>query len=191
VPKVRVLPAEFEAITMFKARVLGVSDEWIEKTETTASHHQLLMVKRAFGTGPDALVEGDVLVTLNGKIITKPAELDVTHWHDTLDAVVFRGGEELSLRPETVAGEDMETDHVVRLCGATLQCPHAGVRQKIKDLPSEVYVNSRSYGAPSYQYGLDVTNFITHVNDIPTPSLDALLSVVAEVPDNTCEYPLK
>lgn len=43
----------------------------------------------------------------------------------------------------------------------------------------------QSRGSPSYQYGLAPTNFITAVNGVPTPNLDAFVKEVSEIPDNT------
>lgn len=40
-------------------------------------------------------------------------------------------------------------------------------------------------GSPAYAYGLAPTNFITHVNGVPTPDLDSFLTESAKIPDNT------
>ncbi len=40
-------------------------------------------------------------------------------------------------------------------------------------------------GSPAYAYGLAPTNFITHVNGIPTPDVDVFLAEVKKIPDNT------
>ncbi|KAH5982449.1 hypothetical protein HBI07_252780 [Parastagonospora nodorum] len=70
--------------------------------------------------------------------------------------------------------EDLETDRIVQFCGATLQRPHRAVRQQIKKAPSEVYV---AIIAP----GLPADHFITHINDIPTPDLPAMLTEIRKI----------
>jgi S1-C subfamily serine protease len=194
-PKLRMLSVEFRAIQMSQARLMGVSEEWIQQVSVAnTAHHQLFLVtKRTFERGEQegggcALLEGDVLLSLNGKIITKISDLDVMYSHDELDAVVVRDCQELSLKLPTVAAHDVETTHAVSFCGAIFHAPHHAVRQQISKLFSEVYVSARTRGSPSYQYGLAPTNFITHVNGKPTPDLKAFLAEVIKIPDNTCRF---
>lgn len=189
-PKLRLLSVEFRSIQMSQASVMGVSDEWIKKvTQANRSHHQLFMVsKRTFerGSQPVSLLEGDIILTLNGKICTTITDFDVMYSNTVLDAVIVRENEEIHLELPTVPAEDMETDHAVSFCGAILHRPHQAVRQQISKLHSEVYVSSRIRGSPAYQYGVAPTNFITHVNGEPTPDLDSFIAATRKIPDNTC-----
>ncbi|KAK3996179.1 trypsin-like cysteine/serine peptidase domain-containing protein [Cladorrhinum sp. PSN332] len=191
VPKLRMLSVEFRAIQMSQARLMGVSEEWIQKVSVVnTAHHQLFMVtKRTFEreeTGKDAaLLEGDILLTLEDKMITRISDLDVMYSRDYLDAKIVRGCKELSLRLDTVKADDVETDRAISFCGAILHRPHHAVRQQISKLFSEVYVSARTRGSPAYQYGLAPTNFITHVNGKPTPDMQSFLEEVVKIPDNT------
>ncbi|KAH7275321.1 trypsin-like cysteine/serine peptidase domain-containing protein [Fusarium solani] len=188
-PQLRVLSVEFRSIQMSQASVMGVSNEWIKKvTQANRSHHQLFMVsKRAFErvNHPVSLLEGDIVLTLNGKMCTTISDFDVMYSHEVLDAVIVRECEEMNLQLPTVAADDVETDHAVSFCGAILHRPHQAVRQQISKLHSEVYVSSRIRGSPAYQYGLAPTNFITHVNGTSTPDLDSFIAATREIPDNT------
>ncbi|KAK7956795.1 nuclear serine protease 2 [Apiospora aurea] len=189
VPKLRILSMEFRAIHMAQARVMGVSEDWLHKVSEANEHtHQLFMVsKRTFerGNKPQVLLEGDIILTLNGNMITRVSELDVMYSHDILDAVIVRKSKELHLQVPTVTTDDVETDHAVSFCGAILHAPHHAVRQQISKLHSEVYVSARTRGSPAYQYGLAPTNFITHINNKPTPDLQSFLEAVVKIPDNT------
>lgn len=189
-PKLRMLSVEFTTIQMSQARVMGVSEEWIHKVaEDNLSRHQLFMVrKRTFERDSDsgALLEGDIILSLNGKIITRVNELDVMYDHEVLDAVVVRDCKEMRIKLHTVSADDLETDRAISFCGAILHRPHHAVRQQISQLHSEVYVAARTRGSPSYQYNLAPTNFVTHVNGKPTPNLESFLKVVINIPDNTC-----
>ncbi|KAI0867861.1 Pro-apoptotic serine protease NMA111 [Hypoxylon argillaceum] len=188
-PKLRMLPMEFRAIAMSQARIMDVSDEWIQKVSEANKHtHHLFMVsKRTFerGNHQSVLLEGDIILTLNGKVITRVSELDIMYSHEVLDAVIMRGREELHLQVPTASADDIETEHAISFCGAILHVPHLAVRQQISKLHSEVYVSARSRGSPAYQYGLAPTNFITHVNGKPTPDLKTFLATVVKIPDNT------
>ncbi|KAK4159782.1 trypsin-like cysteine/serine peptidase domain-containing protein [Cladorrhinum sp. PSN259] len=191
VPKLRMLSVEFRAIQMVQAGVMGVSDEWVKKvSEANTSHHQLFMVtKRTFERGKsdtsEGLLEGDILLTLEGKVITKISDLDIMYSRDHLDAVLVRNCKETKLRLATVQADDVETDRAISFCGAILHRPHHAVRQQISKLHSEVYVSARTRGSPAYQYGLAPTNFITHVNGKPTPDMESFLGEVVKIPDNT------
>ncbi|KAK0629665.1 trypsin-like cysteine/serine peptidase domain-containing protein [Bombardia bombarda] len=191
VPNLRMLSVEFRAIQMSQARLMGVSEEWIHKVSlANTAHHQLFMVtKRTFERKEQdaacALLEGDILLTLNDQMITRISELDIMYSHDALDAVIVRDCEELKLNVPTVAADDVETDRAISFCGAILHRPHHAVRQQISKLFSEVYVSARTRGSPAYQYGLAPTNFITHVNGKPTPDLESFLAAVVKIPDNT------
>ncbi len=191
-PKLRILNIETNTIQMSQVRIMGVSEEWIVKVaETNTTRHQLFMVRKvdcASSADKDssaAFKEGDVILTLNGKLITRVSELDIMYNHDYLDALVVRNGKELRLRVATIPTEDLDTDRAVIFCGALLHRPHHAVRQQISKLHSEVYVSARTRGSPSYQYGLAPTNFITAVNDSPTPTLSEFLTAVNAIPDNT------
>lgn len=192
-PQLRMLSVEFRAIQMSQARLMGVSEDWIHKVSlANTAHHQLFMVtKRTFERNAEegaALLEGDIVLSLNRNIMTKISDLDVMYSHETLDAVIVRDCQEMSLRLSTVAADDVETDRAVSFCGAIFHAPHHAVRQQISKLFSEVYVSARTRGSPSSQYGLAPTNFITHVNGKPTPDLESFLQAVIKIPDNTCEF---
>ncbi|KAI1265602.1 Pro-apoptotic serine protease NMA111 [Xylariaceae sp. FL1019] len=189
IPKLRMLSMEFRPIAMSQARIMGVSEDWIHKVAEANkhSHHLFMVSKRTFerGSHPSVLLEGDIILTLNGNMITRVSELDVMYSQEILDAVIVRESEEIQLRVPTVSADDVETDQAISFCGAILHVPHLAVRQQISKLHSEVYVSARSRGSPAYQYGLAPTNFVTHVNGKPTPDLKAFLEAVVKIPDNT------
>ncbi|KAI1168302.1 Pro-apoptotic serine protease NMA111 [Nemania serpens] len=189
VPKLRMLSMEFRAIAMSQARIMGVSEDWIQQVSEANkhSHHLFMVSKRTFerGNHPSVLLEGDVILTLNGKIITRVSELDLMYHHEVLDAVIVRESQEMQLTVPTVSADDVETHEAISFCGAILHVPHLAVRQQISKLHSEVYVSARSRGSPAYQYGLAPTNFITHINGDPTPDLKTFLEAVVKIPDNT------
>ena len=190
-PSLRILNVETNTISMSQSRIMGVADHWISKVaESNPSRHQLFMVRKIdcappSGKDSQSLNEGDIILTLNGQIITRVSELDIMYENEYLDALVIRGGKEITLKVATIPTEDLETDRAVIFCGAVLHRPHHAVRQQISKLHSEVYVSARSRGSPSYQYGLAPTNFITGVNDSSTPNLTKLLEVVNAIPNNT------
>lgn len=148
-PKLRILDMETYVIQMSQARIMGVSEEWIEKVAiANPSRHELFMVRKvdcASPLSPDIrpLEEGDVILTLNGKLITRVSEFDIMYDQETLDALIVRNGKEVKIKIRTVPTADLETDRALIFCGAVLQKPHHAVRQQISKLHSEVYVSAR------------------------------------------------
>lgn len=149
VPKLRILNMETYLIQMSQARIMGVSEEWIDKvTKTNPSRHELFMVRKIDCASPlvresSPLEEGDIILSLNGKMITRALEFDMMYDQEDLDALIVRRGEEMRLKVKTVPTEDLETDRALIFCGAVLQKPHHAVRQQISKLHSEVYVSAR------------------------------------------------
>lgn len=154
IPRLRILDMETYVIQMSQARVMGVSEEWIEKVaKANHARHELFMVRKVdcaspLSTDVRPLEEGDIILTLNDKLITRVSEFDMMYDQETLDALIVRNGEEKRLRIKTVPTEDLETDRALIFCGAVLQKPHHGVRQQISKLHSEVYVSARV--SPTY-----------------------------------------
>ncbi|PVH90899.1 nuclear serine protease HtrA2/Nma111 [Periconia macrospinosa] len=184
-PELRMLNVGFRAVQMSEARVMGVSEEWIDQVEENDSElRQLLMVQKVDSDHRD-LNEGDILLTLNDELMTSASRLDVMYNNLYLDAVIFRERKEARFTVPTIPTRALETDRLVKFCGAILQQPHQAVRQQISRTPSNVYISSRAKGSPFKQYGIEPTNFITHVNDAPTPNLDTFLEEVQKISDNT------
>lgn len=212
IPKLRILNMESYVIQMSQARIMGVSEEWIERVAAAnPSRHQLFMIRKvdtpppSFTHETNTLREADVILTLNDKLITRVSELDIMYENEVLDALIVRNGQEMRVKVSTVPTEDLETDRAVFFCGAVLQKPHHAVRQQISKLHSEIYISARvcspflllislpcyksnilqSRGSPAYQYGLSPTNFITAVNGVQTRDLDAFVHEVKKIPNNT------
>ncbi|KAF2402617.1 Pro-apoptotic serine protease NMA111 [Trichodelitschia bisporula] len=186
IPELRILPCEIHTIHMDQARIMGVPDEWICRVENEdPERHQLFMVRKLDCDGDPGLQETDIILTLNGQLVTRVSDLDVQYNNAELQAVIIRHCMLMTTTVRTVPTDDLETRRAVLFCGAVLHRPHHAVRQQISKLHSDVYISGRMRGSPAYMYGLAPTNFITHVNGQYTPDLDAFLKEVLKIPDNT------
>ena len=185
-PPLRILDVELRTILISNARDMGVTEEWIERVEREyPGRHQLFMVHKVTSGHSDGLQESDIILSLNGKLVTRILELDIQYTNELLDAVVVRHGKQISIKVPTIPTTGLETSRALLFCGAILQRPHLGVRQQISKIPSEIYISGQMGGSPAYAYNLTPTNFITHVNSILTEDLDAFLREVKKIPDNT------
>ncbi|TKA73987.1 Pro-apoptotic serine protease [Friedmanniomyces simplex] len=185
-PDLRILNLETQTVQMSQCRIMGVSEEWIERVEREdPERHQLFMVRKVDAGNTGGLQEGDIVLTLNDRLITRVSHLDVMYTHVTLRAAVVRKQQQMELDIPTVPTSELETDRVVVFCGAVLHRPHHAVRQQISKVHSDIYVSARMGGSPAYMYGLAPTNFILAVNAVPTPDIESFLREVNKVPDNT------
>lgn len=185
-PNLRIMSIETQTIQMSQARIMGVDDSWIERIgRENPERHQLFMVRKIDSGYSGGLIESDIILTLNGKLITRVDDLNVQYDHEVLEAVIVRKKQEVTVNVPTVPTTDLETKRAVIFCGAVLHRPHHAVRQQISKIHSDVYISGRVRGSPAYAYGLSPTNFITHVNGKSTPDLDAFLEEAKKIPDNT------
>lgn len=191
----RILDVELAIFTKEEASSVGVEDGWLQKMESEyPERHQFLHVLRTSAGHGCGLKDGDVLLTLNEKLVSSPADLDVTHQHTALEAVVVRDKKAQTIRVSTIRPDQLQTDHIVTFFGASLQVPHQAVQQRVSTLPSSVYISSRKRGYPAESCGvshpsplaiftrsdrsrkLRIDHFITHVRGVPTPDLSAFLA---------------
>ena len=184
-PDLRILDLEMQTVQMAQCRIMGVSESWIERVEREdPERHQLFMVRKVDAGNVGGLLEGDIILTLNDRLISRVSDLDVMYSNPTLSATIVRKQQEMTLNVPTVPTSELETDRVVVCCGAVLQAPHHAVRQQISKVHSNIYVSARMGGSPAYMYGLAPTNFIMAVNAVPTPDLKTFLAEVNKIPDN-------
>lgn len=185
-PDLRILNLETQTIQMSQARIMGISESWIERIEREdPERHQLFMVRKVDAGEATGLREGDIILTLNDRLITRVSDMDIMYTHSSLNATIVRKQEQMQLEIPTVPTEALETDHILTFCGAVLHRPHHAVRQQISKVHSDIYVSARFRGSPAYAYGLAPTNFILAVNAVPTPTLKLFLAQVNKIPDNT------
>lgn len=185
-PQLRILNMETHIIQMSEARIRGVSQDWIERIETEdPERHQIFMVRKVDANHTGGLKDGDIILTLNGRLVTRTTDFDVMYNNETLEAVIVRNEEVMTLQVPTVPTEELETDRAVIFCGAILHRPHHAVRQQISKIHSDIYVSARMPGSPAYMYGVAPTNFIVGVNGVPTNDLDAFVRETNKIPDNT------
>ena len=91
IPKLRGLNIELWTMDIVKAKDHGLSDEWVKKVESIPnSKHNLLYILHVLDqTSPAGkLLEiGDIVLTINGSMVTKMADLPAYHHSEEVDMV--------------------------------------------------------------------------------------------------------
>ncbi|CRG92886.1 Pro-apoptotic serine protease nma111 [Talaromyces islandicus] len=181
------LDVQFDEISLSTARGMGVPANWIDQVATPErQHHRLYQVQQVAAPlhpirhGIDELRPGDTIITLQGQLVTKSADLQVTQ--EVVDALVVRQGKTMSLQIPAVPTNDWGTDYVVIFAGAVLHRPHHAVRQQASRLYSAIYVNYVHKGTPSDQE-LDPYCFITSVNGNNVHDMAQFVYEVNKIPE--------
>jgi S1-C subfamily serine protease len=153
IPKLRMLSAEFHTVPMSQARIMGVTEEWIQKVGAASpDRHQFFIVSKVdCGQRDQGLEESDIVLAVNGKTLTRIAELDVMYEAEEVELTIVRKCKEVTMMVPTYPTEGLETDRAVIFCGAILHKPHLAVRQSISKLHSQIYVSARVGHSPSFQ----------------------------------------
>lgn len=144
---------------------------------------QLFVVTKPHACQPSGLEEGDVILSLDDELITRASSISRPDLPSTMEAVLVRSLNVISLTISTFSIRDIETSEILLFCGAILQRPHLAVRQIVSRLHSEVYIAGTMFGSVVERYNVLAQNFITHVNGVSTPDLDTFVKEVSTIKD--------
>lgn len=194
-PDLKIIDVEFGSILIATARINGVPENWIKQIEDNSTDKLQFLYVPSVSTDLDNkpscdLKPGDIVLSVNGKLITRFRDVDYVMKslpcnEEYVEFKVVREKKVINVSVKLTRTGNFLTKQVVFWSGCSLQEPHHGVRQAISNLPSKVYCTSMSQGSPSRFYTVGITNFITHVNEQPTPTLDEFIKVIRNIKDNT------
>jgi len=176
------LGVELGTMTLAAARALGLDAEAARRLEEhDPRRRQALAVKRLTAGSPAAerLSVGDLILAANGEPVTGFREVEKAAQSGEIELAVLRNGIVQTLEVPAVPVADGGTDRALLWSGALLQRPPREVAQQRGLLREGVYVAGSVRGSPSQRDGLRRGQRITAVDGVPTPDLDAFLSVTA------------
>lgn len=179
--KFKGLDAELWTMRIAAARTLGLSDAWVKKIEESGStRHTLLYVLNILDERSlcaKVLNVGDVILSVNGKLVTRMSHMMLVHEQDTIDMVILRDGKELNVTVPMSEFSGYETTRVIGWQGALIQRPYKAVLEQVRNVPAGVYVSCTLYGSPASNV-LRPGVWIVEVQGKPVKDLDTFLRVV-------------
>jgi S1-C subfamily serine protease len=178
----RSIEAEMSVVSLSSARALGLSEAWLERMERQSPDQgQLLGIARLVAGSPAAakLQTGDLLLSIDGKPVTRFRDVEYAVQRPHVHLVVWRNGAEVPVDLETVMLSGRDVDKIVLWAGATLQAPHRALAAQHGIPPEGVFVSYYLFGSPASRAGLSPPRRIVQVDGRPTPDLDAFLAAVA------------
>ena len=183
------LDVELWPISVAEARSLCVGPEWLSRFEQIqGGPRQIMYVRRVFAASPSAefLKDGDLLLAVNNEVVSTFWQVEqLALQHPRLDLDIFREGAHFSINIPTVVLPGMGTDRLVSWSGCLIQETHRFVYLQQRTPVKGVYSSRWSFGSPAHKYNLRAAIFILEINETPVPDLDAFISVVSTIPDNS------
>jgi S1-C subfamily serine protease len=180
------LEVEWRQMPLASARKLGLTDQWVRRlADHDPDRRQLLSVVRtvAGSAAAEVLQPGDLLVSIDGRPVTRFRDAERAVQKNAVDLTIFRNGEPLDLTVSTVALDGLGVRRAVMWAGALMQAPYRDMAAQRGVEPYGVYVAYFAYGSPASRHGLFAGRRIVEVDGEPTSSLDRFLELVAARPD--------
>ncbi len=180
------LEAEFVYAPLFAARKMGVDEDWLEKLETANPDKRRALSINRLVAGSDAarkLRNGDMVLAVNGDVVTSYRELESSVQQPEVTVTVWRDGEAIDVDILTAALSGEGIDRVVAWGGALLQNPHRAMAAQRGIEPHGVYVAFFSYGSPATRYGLWAGRRVVEIDETPIAHLQDFVDVVSSKED--------
>jgi hypothetical protein len=194
----RFLDAEFEPVHLTKASGLGLPEAACAALAAADPARRQALRCAGVPLGSPArgvLREGDFLLRCCGAAVTNFRALEGASEaapDGDVAMVVWRAGAELPLRCGLKAECTLGTRRLLHWAGAQLQATHRpvlelgfapGASGDSVPPPAGVFISRWHHGSPAQRWGLYALNWVTAVNGVPTPDLDAFVAAVRGLPN--------
>ncbi|KAI8380011.1 hypothetical protein EDC96DRAFT_434555 [Choanephora cucurbitarum] len=184
-PVVKGLDVEFWSLQICNARLIGVTDEWVEKIKQKAKNESrppsvlyALGITDVSSPSGQLLQSGDILLAINHQVVSSISDLCRFHDQDTLVLTILRDGVEKTMEVKTTVHTGQETTAIAGWQGLIVQNTYAAAREQVRTkVPEGVYVASFMLGSPAQGY-LKPGIWITEVDQTPVRTLDEFLEAV-------------
>ena len=180
------LETELGYTPLFAARKLGLDEDWLDRLEShNPSGRRALSVSRLVAGTPaaDSLRNGDMILAVDGELVTTFRELERAVQKPEVEVTVWRDGKAQDIEMATVALGGEGIKRAVSWAGALLHDPHRAMAAQRGIQPSGVYIAFFSYGSPATRYGLWAGRRIVAVDDTATLNLQDFVDTVSSKDD--------
>jgi len=179
------LEAELFPVTISNARNIGLPEQWIEAYQEKSSvPHLLKVINRVAGSDSfDKLEQGDILLSIDSKLIWNFEILEQQIRNETISVSVWRDGKQLDLEisPEMLSEND--TDQIYLWSGALIQKPHRAVAAQYSIEAKGVFVSWFWYGSPANQYQLSPLSRIVEFEGEEVKDLQGFIALSKKYQD--------
>lgn len=181
VMNIRSLEVEMWDMPLYKARQVGLSEEWAERLQRETTNRVVLSVLRLVANSPaaTALRVGDIILAVDGQVVSQFQEVErLAAEADVVELLLLRNGKEVTASVATVQLSGCSVDRMLLWAGAFIQESYRALLMTQKVVSEGVYVSRYFLGSPAEFYGLRAKIWITAVNGVPTKNVPSFLATV-------------
>ncbi|ORX61736.1 trypsin-like serine protease [Hesseltinella vesiculosa] len=182
-PVIYGLEAECWSMQLAHARLLQLPDHWIHQFSELPSPHVHYVLGFTNPSSPCASVlqVGDLLLQINGQLITSVNDFQKVDQQANTNMTVFRDGQELQLQVPLTKFDGQETTRIIGWQGMYIQEAYQAAKEQMREhIPLGVYLSCCLFGSPA-QVAIQAGVWITEIDQKPVPTLDAFLDVVTRL----------
>lgn len=158
--------------------------DWTLRVATEdPEHRQLFRVKKTHAGYEGVLEHGDIILTIDGSLVTRAYHLDVQFVKARLSMLIIRKEAVVTIDVATFTTAGISPFHCAYTAGAMVSEPPFSVRQNCLELFSNVYLTHYNYGSPANRYGFNSAYFIMKINGASTPTFERFCVEMNKVKD--------
>jgi len=180
----RSIEVEWAQMPLATARKVNLPEDWVQRYEAhNPQRREVLTVATTVAGSPaaDFFRSGDILLGLDGRLANTFREVERAAQQPTVEVTVFRDGEEITGRVDTMELDGLGIERVVSWAGALVQAPHRELAVQRGVESGGVYVSFFNFGSPASRSGLFAGRRIVAVDGEPTPDLETFVAVVGGI----------
>lgn len=150
------LEVGLSALSIASARNYGLSASWTKAFQKSSQSPRVLQVTSRVA-GSDAyrqLKEGDLILSIDGKVISDFFDYDKYTQKPTVSINILRDKKQSTLTLKTQLLSSNSTEEVYLWSGALVQTPHRAIATQYAHETKGVYISWYFFGSPANRYGL-------------------------------------
>ncbi len=180
----RTISTELSLVPLNEARKRGLDNEWAQTMEAhnPQQRNVLLVVRMVAGTpAATVLEEGDLILAIDGNVVTTFLEVERAAQQATLKMTLLRRGEIIEVDLQTEALGDTGLHRIVSWAGAIFHRQQREIAAQRGRDDKGLYISWIWKGTPAAHYGLVPSSLLTELEGVAISDLDGFVSRLKEV----------
>ena len=180
----RTISSELNFMPLNEARKRGLNTEWALKMEAhDPEQRHVLHVERVVAGTPAAslLEEGDLLLAIDGRVVTTFLEVERAAQQAELKVTVLRRGEIAEVDLPTEALDGIGLSRIVSWAGAIFHRQQREIAAQRGRNDDGLYISWTWKGSPAAHYGVYPSSILTELEGVTIRDLDGFVARLKEI----------